>query len=295
MEEPEKLDLYCCLSSLQVGDQAFDLGHGLSIAPGYTRVMSRSMVAVERPAAPGRHHPGPWAATGNGFAFDSEAVLFIPAGYRRAKSDSGAVARYIAGLLRLWVDPRIRWTLASHIPPHRIQCAPEKERVHVASAVEVQPWYFELHPATERDTLKDLEWIRDHWEAAIDLAESSASFSLALDAIFNVQLVHSSALGLVSVWGALEALFTGANSELRFRVSVMIAAYLKPPGPERIAQHKRVMKLYDARSAAAHGSPKHSSEDLLASLELLRKVIIRMIESRRVPTKEELESLLFGE
>ena len=74
----------------------------------------------------------------------------------------------------------------------------------------------------------------------------------------------------------------------------MIAAYLKPPGPERTAQHKKVLKLYDARSVAAHGSPKHSSDDLLASLELLRNVIIKMIEARKVPTKEELEGLLFG-
>lgn len=294
MDEAAPLDLYCCLTSLSIGCEPFDLGNGLALQPSYTHVMSNTMVAIRRRVKPSQHHPGPWAATGHGFGFDSEVALYIPASYKRRKSDSSAIAMQLAALLRLWVDPRIRLILASNISPQCIEWSPEKGRAHVANAVEVQPWYFQLHPATERDTRQDLEWVRENWEAALDLAENSAAFSLAVDALANAQLIHSSALGLVSVWGALESLFTGSNSELRFRVSVMIAAYLKPPGPERTAQHKRVLKLYDARSAAAHGSPKHSSDDLLASIELLRKVIIKMIEAKKVPAKEELEGLLFG-
>lgn len=129
-----------------------------------------------------------------------------------------------------------------------------------------------------------------HWEDALDLLESNAAFRFGMDAMESAQTHQSSALGLVSVWGALEALFTGSTTELRFRVSALIAACMKPPGPERVAEHKRVLKLYDARSAAAHGAPKHTHDDLLASLELLRRALIKIIREKTVPAKEELQA-----
>jgi len=52
--------------------------------------------------------------------------------------------------------------------------------------------------------------------------------------------------------------------------------------------------LYDKRSAAAHGKPKHQSEDLVATFELLRRVLIMMIRLRAVPSKDELDARLFG-
>lgn len=204
------------------------------------------------------------------------------------------VAMRLAALLRLWVDPRIRLTLISEGHPCTVAAPMNGPRLHVANAVEVQPWYFQLLPSTERDTMEDLKWVKEHWEGALDLIQGSAAFSLGLEAIANVQLIHSPALGIVSVWAALEALFTASTTELRFRVSAMISAYLYPPGPKRATQHKRILKLYDARSAAAHGAPKHTRDDLLASLELLRKVLIKMVGEKKVPTKEDLESLLFG-
>lgn len=294
MDQVHPHHLYCCLTSVKIGDEPFDLGHGITLTRSYAHVMSNTMLAVNRPEQPNRHHPGPWAATGDGFGFDSDVVLHIPDTYKRKGMESVEVAMRLAALMRLWVDPRIRLTLMSTKPPSEIAVPNSGPLVHVANAMEVQPWYFQLMPATERDTMEDLKWLKEHWESALDLTQSSAAFSLGLDAIANAQLIHSPALGIVSVWAALEALFTASTTELRFRVSAMIAAYLKPPGPTRVAEHKRVLKLYDARSAAAHGAPKHTRDDLLASLELLRNVLIRMIYQKKVPTKEDLELLLFG-
>ncbi|MGV0954060.1 MAG: hypothetical protein ACOYBR_07090 [Fluviibacter sp.] len=256
--------------------------------------MSNTMLAVKRPEKPKQHHPGPWAATGDGFGFDSDVVLHIPNTYKRTGMESVEVAMRLTALLRLWVDPRIRLTLISEEHPRTIAAPKNGPRLHVANAIEVQPWHFQLVPSTERDTMEDLKWVKEHWEGALDLIQGSAAFSLGLEAIANVQLIHSPALGIVSVWAALEALFTASTTELRFRVSVMISAYLYPPGPTRADQHKQVLKLYDARSAAAHGAPKHTRDDLLASLELLRKVLIRMVCEKKAPTKQDLESLLFG-
>lgn len=294
MEEDRSQDLYCCLTSLEVGDTPFELGHGIALSSSYVHVMSNTMLATKRPENPVRHHPGPWLATGDGFGFDSNVVLHIPSTYKRKGMRSIDVAMQIAALLRLWVDPRIRLTLMSSGHPSEITTPDSGPRMHVANAMEIQPWYFQLFPATERNTMEDLRWIRDHWENVLDLTQRSAAFSLGLAAIANAQLIHSPALGIVSVWAALESLFSASKTELRFRISAMISAYLKPPGPDRVAEHKRVLKLYDARSAAAHGAPKHTRDDLLASLELLRKVLIKMIYQNKVPTKEDLESLLFG-
>lgn len=286
--------LYCCLTSLKVGDQPFDLGHGITLSSSYVHVMSNTMLAIKRPEKPNQHHPGPWAATGDGFGFDSDVILHIPETYKRIGMESPEVAMQLTALMRLWVDPRIRLILMSAEPPGEIAAPMNGPRLHVANAVEVQPWHFQLIPAKEHETIECLEWVKEHWESAFDLIQSSAAFSLGLDAIANAQLIYSPALGIVSVWAALEALFTASTTELRFRVSAMIAAYLNPPGPNRVAQHKRVLKLYDARSAAAHGAPKHTRDDLLASLELLRQVLIKMVYEKKVPTKEGLESLLFG-
>lgn len=294
MDKSHPHHLYCCLTSVKVGDEPFELGHGITLSRSYAHVMSNTMLAVKRPEKPNQHHPGPWAATGDGFRFDSDVVLHIPDTYKRKGMESAEVAMRLTALMRLWVDPRIRLTLMCEVHPSEITVPKNGPRLRIANAVEVQPWYFQLVPVTEPDTIEGLKLIKENWESALDLTQGSAAFSLGLDAIANAQLIHSLALGIVSVWAALEALFTSSTTELRFRVSVMIAAYLNPPGPSRLAEQKRVLKLYDARSAAAHGAPKHTHDDLLASLELLRKVLIRMVCEKKVPSKEDLESLLFG-
>jgi hypothetical protein len=82
---------------------------------------------------------------------------------------------------------------------------------------------------------------------------------------------------------------------LRFRVSALIAAFLEPPGESRLAVQKHVAALYDKRSAAAHGLPRHDRNDVLDTLNLLRRVALMIIDNKKVPTKRELEAKLFGE
>jgi hypothetical protein len=136
--------------------------------------------------------------------------------------------------------------------------------------------------------------VGERWEVTHRLSLSNAEFSLAADAMDSGQFVQSTALTLVSLWGALEALFSPSTSELKFRVSALIAAYLEPPGKARLDLQREVAKLYDKRSAAAHGKPKHTAADLLATFQLLRRVLLSMIDAGTVPTKSDLEERLFG-
>ncbi|MGE8676663.1 MAG: hypothetical protein ACN6PB_26750, partial [Achromobacter kerstersii] len=64
-------------------------------------------------------------------------------------------------------------------------------------------------------------------------------------------------------------------------------------GKTRSALQKQAAKLYDKRSAAAHGSSKHEPQDLVDSFYLLRDVLIRIINAGNVPTRQELEVRLF--
>lgn len=105
--------------------------------------------------------------------------------------------------------------------------------------------------------------------------------------------IENTALALVSLWGALEAIFSPSTSELKFRVTALIASYIEPPGQGRIDLQKKYAIIYDKRSSAAHGKPKHVIEDLASTFDLLRVVILLMIQRKKVPSKEDLERCLF--
>ena len=76
---------------------------------------------------------------------------------------------------------------------------------------------------------------------------------------------------------------------MRFRVSALIASFLEKPGSSRRELQKKIAKLYDKRSAAAHGQPKHDQQHLLETFNLLRNVLFKIIESGYVPNQEQLD------
>lgn len=143
-------------------------------------------------------------------------------------------------------------------------------------------------------TCEALQWVKENWQSTLELAEKSNEFRYAMDALDAGQFIPNSALTLVSLWGALESLIAPSAGELSFRVSSLLASYLEPPGAERLALQKDTVRLYSRRSKAAHGKPDHSDADLLATFELLRRVLIKAVENRGVPRRQELEALLFA-
>jgi hypothetical protein len=75
---------------------------------------------------------------------------------------------------------------------------------------------------------------------------------------------------------------------------VLIASYLHGPGQERANLQKEIFDLYDKRSAAAHGKPKHSTEHLLKTFNILQRVLMQMIGEKDVPSKTALNNMLLG-
>src|SRR3546814_3909096 len=86
-------------------------------------------------------------------------------------------------------------------------------------------------------------------------------------------------------------------SELRFRMSAYIAAYLGPSGPSRVETFKRVRGLYDFRSKAVHGvslSDKEMRGHVADVQDLLSRIIVKCIEGGSIPSSDQWDDLLLS-
>lgn len=284
-------NLHAGLSGLELQEQSFDLGCGLMLSKTYAHLMAPFLMAF-KPAPKGAHHPAPWKAVQGGSNYDIIAELFVPEVIADEFGSTISVARTVLFLLRLGVNPATTLPVFSNHPFASL--TEIEDNIAHLFPYEVQPRYFPLNIEGGTATSEAIEWVTKRWQDTHRLIRTSAEFSLAVEAIDNGQFVREPALTLVSLWGSLEALFSPSSAELKFRVSALIAAFLEPPGNERHVLQKAIAKLYDKRSAAAHGKPKHNSEDLLATFNLLRRVLFEIIDRREIPSKETLEAALFG-
>ena len=144
-------------------------------------------------------------------------------------------------------------------------------------------------------SVEALDWVRvnlEHWK---NLLEQPA-FRLATDSLTTHHQHANLRMAAAALWAGFEALFD-VNSELRFRLALLAAAYLEKPGPDRLALYRRIKKLYDYRSKAVHGGA--TSDDLLIDhiIEvrgILSGLMCRMTESGELPTTAEFEERLLG-
>lgn len=284
-------DLHAGIAGIELQKATFSLGHGLTLSKTYAHLMAPFVMAF-KPAPPGRHHPAPWKPAQGGGSFDVNAELFIPAEIERQFGSRIEVATTVLFLLRLGVNPAITLPVFANYAFNEIENVKDNEVL--LFPYEVQPRHFPLGVVGGLATTDSMIWTAERWPVAQRLINESAEFALAVNAIDGGQFLRQSALTLVSLWAAIEALFSPSTSELKFRVSSLVAAFLEPPGAARHELQQGVAKLYDKRSAAAHGKPKHEAEDLLATFSLLRRILMAIIDRGGVPSKVELEQSLFG-
>ncbi|MGR9231953.1 hypothetical protein ACU8NU_10350 [Rhizobium leguminosarum] len=283
--------LYIGLSNIEL-DRRIEISRGISIESTFAHLMSPMVLAFAKPLD-GGPHPGPWKPVLGGSGADITAQIRIPLS---AGADEGAclvTGSIIVSLLRLRCDPSIVMTAASRIPFEKLKDAPDGT-VPVL-ALETRPRHFSLRNSDDEKTDgTGIEWVASKFETVMKLRSAHQEFHIASSALDAGQFIPNDALALISLWGALEALFSPSTSELKFRVSALIAAYLHDPGQERAEAQKRIAALYDKRSAAAHGKPRHVPDDLVASFNLLRSCLMKMINEGGVPMKDELQNRLFG-
>ncbi len=288
---PNSVDLYAGLYGLVLVPETFELGHGVVISRTYAHFMAPFVMAFA-PAPPGEHHPAPWKPAKGGLHLDITTELFLPATTRVPQLDRVNTVWWIVALMRLHSNTAISVPVIS------------SERFSSIPAIQQEPqlWPMEIHTPrlfpegsdARSVDIPELEWLRDNWyEAAVLLSKEDFNFAVqAVDfSIWN----HTAALALVAVWGAIERLFSPSNQELSFRVAANIASFLEPAGRERYACFKKVKALYDSRSKAAHGAGEADMMPYAESYAIARRVILKMIETRHVPNKKELEANLFGD
>ncbi|OLL33527.1 hypothetical protein BTH42_00590 [Burkholderia sp. SRS-W-2-2016] len=288
-------DLYAGLTTLQLPPEQdeYDLGDGLVLRRTYAHLMSSYTMAFRPPEAPGKHHPAPWKATTRHDGFDVRTELFIPGDYTPPGDMTPYdVARTLTSVLRLCVNPTIRFLVQSSHSLSEVASIPDREIQ--LTPVESTQQYIQLALIRTEPVIGPLGWVGKYWSNAVSLMATHADFRLAMEAFELSTFVPHHALTLVSLWGALEALFSPSTSELRFRVSVLIASYIHPPGGERLALQREIFDLYDKRSAAAHGKPKHNTSHLVQTFNILQRVLVRMIEENEVPSRTALNNMLLG-
>ncbi|MFH4621425.1 hypothetical protein [Vibrio furnissii] len=287
----ESNKLFFGLHGLKLPETGFDLGNGVVVRETYAHIFAPFMVAFSPPQEPTKHHSGPWSSALGGISYDISAELVVPIESEGGIDRAIQTARVILFLLRLGVNPAITLPVFSNLAFDRGNANKKNQALY---PFEVQSRSFALSVEEKDSSFGSLKWVQDHWQVTQELLKKSPEFALAKEAIDQGQFIQNTTLTLVSLWGALEALFSPSTSELRFRVSALIASFLEKPGQSRRELQKRVAKLYDKRSAAAHGRPKHDQQHLLETFNLLRNVLFKIIENGYVPNNEQLDIMLFG-
>jgi len=267
------------LSGIALDCDSYDLGQGVTLSRTYVHLMSHPTLAFERPPR-GAPHPVPWQAVDASpgiTSMDLLTRLSVP-GSSGDQDTHHAWATWIALLLRFSMDTTVTITLSSAGDVQKLRCGEARARL-------LEP----IRRPQEGTTLlgENAAWLRDTWYGSLNLSANEA-LQFAVGAIYHS---HRSPrdLGLVSVWAALERLFSSNAAELKFRVCANIAAYLEPPGIIRYELFKTLTELYDARSSAAHGSMVKRFDAYKDSVTIASRAILRIVGLGRVPTKDELE------
>lgn len=284
--------LYGGLCGAEVRAGIFDFGHGINLSTTYAHFMAPFMVSFE-PAVEGRWHPPPWKPASGGLGFNISAQLFIPREFNLSDwFDRLNTIWWFTALIRLRATPLAFVPVVCN-EPFAPGAQGERDTYFWPIEIHARP----LGPLLQAEKGVDTEalvWIKDHWVAGGTLMRQNSDFNVAFRAFDQCIWTGSPSLSLVSLWGAMERLFSPSPYELRFRVSAAIASFLEAPGEKRWSLHKAILKLYDSRSKAAHGHGKDETAAFIQTYALMKRILFRILEENHVPTREEIEARLFG-
>lgn len=282
--------IYGGISGAKLPVNEYDLGEGAVLRATYAHVMSPFLMAFS-PAEPGKPHPAPWSPVGGGVSHDVHIELKINISGGPNELLGTQALWWVVALLRL----KASWILSA---PVFADCS--FQEIPKASGARLFPFEMVTRRKMHADDtlpeleLEDLAWVAQNWKRTAALSHRDRNFALAFQAFDDSTTISSPALGLLTLWSALEHLFAPSKSELRFRVSSLIACYLTEPGEERMQLQRKLAKLYDQRSQAAHTAEQVEAEAASETFAIMSQVLLKIISEDRVPTRDFLEKLLFG-
>jgi hypothetical protein len=279
------LGRYTGIAGLKLGVDELDLGHGVSLSKTYAHIVSKPKINFTPKKGPA--HLGPWTIPKSwffgvpaGWSRDIAAQLYVP--------DEAATNSHSPDEISAWIIQLLSFQIDSHLAIAYYAETP------IGRGGEIRMFSEEFLPLQQMEiSIDQVNWVRANWRESMMLIEDPA-FLFAFQTFFSHHLIQSDELRIVSAWAVLERIFSSKSTELRFRVSANLAAFLEPHGPKRRELFRSALKLYDERSAAAHGSALKTPDAQARSMRLARRALTKLIEQRHVPTAEELEQLLFG-
>ena len=279
------------IANLEYEKEVFDFGNGVLLRKTYAHFFSPYMVAFNRPGK-FKHHEGPWRNANGGPSFDILLELEVPSidifGGYFTQND---VIWIITSLIKLSVHPYVSVPVISDRSFNELRSPEEDgnlEPNEISSRIFSVPK--DIKPFISKETLL---WIKDVWVTVATLMKNESRFFSAMRAIDSSGFRGSNASSMVTIWGAIEQLFSSNGGELKFRVASNLAAFLHDPGKERLELFGKLKKLYDHRSTAAHTAKPIEINSLVESYIYLRNALMKVIETNKIPAQGDFEDLLF--
>jgi hypothetical protein len=277
--------LYGGIADARMPVASFDLGAGVTLSSAEAHLMRPFLMTYRRPES---SFPAMMAATGS-FGFDVVAELYLPENFQRSQwFDRANTIWWLAALLRLRATPRLRVPVLSDASFSDLSFSRTQRFWPVELEADRTKLIFDAS-AGDAVSIDDLTWVRDHWLEAGRLMHQKRELNTLFQAFDQCSHARDPLLALLLMWSSLEGMFSPARTELRFRIALNLASFLEPPGPSRAGLQKECAKLYDARSAAAHGKPDVALEPLTETYLLIKRVLMKIIETNHVPTGLEIE------
>jgi hypothetical protein len=287
----QKGDVYAGISGVTLEPDTFDLGDGVMLSRTYAHLMSPCLMAFA-PPGPHGHHAAPWKAAQGGFGFDIHIELKVPSSTcLSGKFEAEETVWWIAALLRVLQWPYLTVPVLSN---HPFRSVPGIEEEPTLVPFETGHRMFKAAGPKETIETSSLNYLKEKWIPVGQLLCSNSKFYTAMKAFDSATVAGRSSASILALWGAIEQLFAPARAELRFRVASLLASYLEREGGKRLDLYKKILKLYDARSVAAHTAYEVDVEPVVHTYVLMRNALARMIDEVAVPTEDDLERLLFA-
>lgn len=248
-------------------------------------------MAFSRPSGKGAH-PAPWKPAKGGLGIDIDVEIKAPAASCE-DYDTDAMSKiwWIAALLRLGNAPYLTVPVISNQP---FDLIPHQQEEPTLTPFEIEPRMFSA-PENKPGCLSSdsLEWVKEKWVLGLELLNANQKFQTSIRAFDSATIHGKPSSSLLGLWGALEQLFAPSPGELRFRTAALLASYLESPGQKRHDLYKKIRKLYDERSTAAHLTKNVEYGPVVETYVLLRNALVKMIDQNEIPSQEILEGLLF--
>lgn len=283
--------IYGGLSGIDMLETEFDFGDGIIIRKTYAHLFSSFMMAF-KPPEKYKHHEEPWKAAKGGTSFDISAEIEVPSIKELTDDfDQKELIWTIASLLRLAAYPFITIPTISNMSFNEVLKSTEEP---IITPFETKYRIFTVKENTKQTiSIDNLQWVKSKFKSTVNLMKKEPKFYSAFKAFDSAAEVGRASSSLVTVWGAIEQLFSPNTGELKYRVSANLASYLSSHGQERLKLFKEISKLYNDRSIAAHTSKDLDHSPLIATYVHFRNALVKVVEQGDVPSQDDLEKMIF--